>query len=408
MAVGYWRNVRTPNEHPHGHASASHPNPDRAAALLGNEATQPKLDPMKKKSTSKSAFFNLRILTAALFCLLGIAVALFAQGNRTKQAQTNRSSTRQASPGTQTPDVVQMVGPVRTTTDVRHLPYLPNEGEMEERRMTRYEFPNTGPLPSAPAAPSSPWMQRLLKNIFRPAPTMPGPLLTFDGMNSSGANGTNCGCLPPDTDGDVGPNHYVEALNVAFRVFDKSGNALTPVTTFNTLFQDLVGTPCSGSNSGDPFVLYDHVADRWLISDFAFASLSGPFYQCIAVSTSPDPAGTYNLYALQHEPSHSDWIGDYPKFAMWSDRRTATPIFSRSICLILCPLLLSMAYAFSRSIARRCSLVVLPMPSLLPSGSLAWVIPTAWCRRTFAPAILRLRAETKCCWLSMPRFRGQP
>ena len=68
---------------------------------------------------------------------------------------------------------------------------------------------------------------------------MPGPLLTFDGMNSSGANGTNCGCLPPDTDGDVGPDHYVEALNVAFRVFDKSGNALTPVTTFNTLFSGL-------------------------------------------------------------------------------------------------------------------------------------------------------------------------
>jgi Kelch motif len=274
---------------------------------------------MKKKSTSQSAFFNLRILTASVFCFVGIAVALFAQGNRTKHAQTNRSTSRQAAPGTQTPDVVQMVGPVRTTTDVRHLPYIPNEGEIEERRLTRYAFPNSGPLPSAPAAPSSPWMQKLLKNIFRPVPTMPGPLLTFDGMNSSGPNGTNCGCLPPDTDGDVGPDHYVEALNVAFRVFDKSGNALTPVTTFNTLFQDLVGTPCSGSNSGDPFVLYDHVADRWLISDFAFASLSGPFYQCVAVSTSPDPAGTYNLYAFQHEPSHSDWIGDYPKFAMWSD-----------------------------------------------------------------------------------------
>ena len=282
---------------------------------------------MKKKSTSQSAFFNLRVLIAAVFCLLGIAVALFAQGNRTKQAQTNRSSTRQAAPGTQTPDVVQMVGPVRTTTDVRHLPYIPNEGEIEERRLTRYAFPNSGPLPSAPAAPSSPWMQKLLKNIFRPAPTMPGPLLTFDGMNSSGANGTNCGCLPPDTDGDVGPNHYVEALNVAFRIFDKSGNALTPVTTFNTLFAPLTGTPCSGFNSGDPFVLYDHVADRWLISDFAFASLSGPFYQCVAVSTSPDPAGTYNLYAFQHEPSHSDWIGDYPKFAMWNDGGTQNAYF---------------------------------------------------------------------------------
>jgi hypothetical protein len=205
---------------------------------------------MKKKSTSQSAFFNLRVLTASVFCILGIAVALFAQGSRTKPAQqTNRSSTRQDAPGTQRPDVVQMAGPVRTTTDVRHLPYIPNEGEIEERRLTRYQFSKTGPLPSAPAAPSSPWMQKLLKNIFRPTPTMPGPLLTFDGMNSSE---TSCGCLPPDTDGDVGPNHYVEALNVAFRVYDKSGNPLIPPKTFNSLFHidppDCDNPCCSDQN----------------------------------------------------------------------------------------------------------------------------------------------------------------
>jgi hypothetical protein len=274
---------------------------------------------MKKKSTSKSAFFNLRVLIAAVVCLGALAVALFGAGAfaQPKAAQqSSRSKGAQDAPGTQTPDVVQMVGPVRTITDVRHLPYIPNEGEIEERRLTRYQFPNTGPLPSAPKAPSSPWMQKLLKNIFRPTPTMPGPLLTFDGMNSSE---TACGCLPPDTDGDVGPNHYVEALNVAFRVYDKSGTPLTPPTTFNSLFAPLVGTPCSGSNGGDPFVFYDHIADRWVISDFAFPSLSGPFYQCIGVSTSGDPTGTYNLYAIQVEPSQPTWIGDYPKMALWSD-----------------------------------------------------------------------------------------
>jgi hypothetical protein len=284
----------------------------------GNNSTST----MKKKSTSKSAFFNLRVLIAFLLCLFGVFMALLGSGAfsnlfaQTKGSKNNRSTARQDAPGTQTPDVVQMVGPVRTTTDVRHLPYIPNEGETEERRLTRYQFPNTGPLPSAPAAPSSPWMQKLLKSIFRATPTIPPPVLTFDGINSAQSA---CGCLPPDTQGDVGPNHYVEGVNVAFRVYDKSGNPLTPTTTFNSLFAQLVGTPCSGSNSGDPFVLYDHLADRWLISDFAFASLSGPFYQCIAVSTSPDPAGTYNLYAIQHEPAHTDWIGDYPKFALWSD-----------------------------------------------------------------------------------------
>src|SRR5205814_4534724 len=108
---------------------------------------------MKKKSTSQSAFFNLRILTASVFCVLGIAVALFAQGNRTKQAQTSRSGRAQAAPGTQTPDVVQMVGPVIMTTNLRDLPYIPNEGEMDEQPLTRYPHPKTGaPAGAGPSA----------------------------------------------------------------------------------------------------------------------------------------------------------------------------------------------------------------------------------------------------------------
>ena len=180
---------------------------------------------MKKKSTSQSAFFNLRILTASMFCLLGIAVALFAQGNRTKQAQTSRSTAAHDAPGTQRPDIVQMVGPVMLTTDLRKLPYVPNEGESDGQRLTRYPHPRT--TAPAPEIPSSPWLKDLLKNVFRSTPTMPGPLLTFDGINSSQSA---CGCLPPDTDGDVGPNHYVEGVNVVFRVYDKSGNPLTPPT----------------------------------------------------------------------------------------------------------------------------------------------------------------------------------
>src|SRR5438552_18356787 len=89
---------------------------------------------MKKKSTSKSAFFNLRILTASMFCLLGIAVALFAEGNRAKQTQqSNRSGTRQDSPGTQTPEVTQMVGPARIDQDLRTLPDVTSGPKMKRR-----------------------------------------------------------------------------------------------------------------------------------------------------------------------------------------------------------------------------------------------------------------------------------
>jgi hypothetical protein len=149
---------------------------------------------------------------------------------------------------------------------------------------------------------------------------MPPPLLTFEGMNRME---TDSG-VPPDTDGDVGPNHYIEALNVAYRIFDKSGNPLTPVTTFNSFFAPLGdSTPCGANdNQGDPFVFYDHLADRWVLSDFAFrrGDRRTLFYECIGISQTSDPvSGGWFLYALQADPSHPDRLGDYPKFALWPD-----------------------------------------------------------------------------------------
>src|SRR6266403_4326882 len=105
---------------------------------------------MKKKSTSQSAFFNVRILIAALFCLVGVAVALFGSGAfstafaQTKGTNNNQSPTNQDAPGTQTPDVVRMVGPVRLDQDLRNLPYVAPKAEFEERRLTRYPHPETG------------------------------------------------------------------------------------------------------------------------------------------------------------------------------------------------------------------------------------------------------------------------
>ena len=113
---------------------------------------------MKKKSTSQSAFFNLRILTASVFCLLGIAVALFAQGNRTKQTQqSSRSNGAQDAPGTQKPDVVHMVGPARQDQDLRNLPYGPIKEEFDERVLTRY--PSRDRRATARPPPSSHWLQ---------------------------------------------------------------------------------------------------------------------------------------------------------------------------------------------------------------------------------------------------------
>src|SRR6476469_7127488 len=166
---------------------------------------------MKKKSTSQSAFFNLRILIGAVVCLAGVAVALFGMGAFSNVfAQAKEANTNQDAPGTQTPDVVRMVGPVRLDQDLRSLPYVAPKQEFEERGpRTRYPHLDTdqASAPTGSGTSGLPNVQNLLKNVLRPAPTMPSPLLTFEGIGGDPENSV------PDSDGDVGPNHYVQSVN---------------------------------------------------------------------------------------------------------------------------------------------------------------------------------------------------
>src|ERR1700751_2343329 len=106
---------------------------------------------MKKKSTSKSAFFNLRVLIASVFCLVGVFVALFGSGvfAQTKGPKNTRSPGAQDAPGTQTPDVVQMVGPVRLDQDLRDLPYVAPKPEHEEQPLYRHPRPKEPPQTSS-------------------------------------------------------------------------------------------------------------------------------------------------------------------------------------------------------------------------------------------------------------------
>lgn len=275
---------------------------------------------MKKKSTSKSAFINLRVLIASVLCLFGVFMALFgsgafAQTKSIRNSQPGPSNGNEAAPGTQRPDVVKMVGPVRLDRDLRDLPWVAPKAEHEEQPLYRHPRPTQPPQTSSGYGTSGlARVQSLLKNIWQPQPTMPAPLLTFEGHNNT------CSCQPPDTDGDVGPNHYVEAINESIKIFDKNGNTLSGPTSYNSFFAGLTGTPCATANDGDPFVLYDPVADRWIISDFAFPSFPGnSFYQCIGVSQTPNPvSGGWFLYALQVDPAHPTFLGDYPKMAMWN------------------------------------------------------------------------------------------
>jgi hypothetical protein len=142
------------------------------------------------------------------------------------------------------------------------------------------------------------------------SPNVINPLVSFEGVHNFN------GVLPPDPTGDIGPNHYVQAVNLAFAIYDRKGNKLYGPADINTLFAGMGGA-CQTSNDGDPIVLYDQLADRWLISQFALPSYPrGPFYQCIAISQTPDP--TQSWYRYQFTVSNSK-MNDYPKFGVWPD-----------------------------------------------------------------------------------------
>jgi Bacterial Ig-like domain (group 3) len=122
--------------------------------------------------------------------------------------------------------------------------------------------------------------------------------------------------VPPDTNGAVGPNHYVQWVNNAFVIFNKQGGQVQAPIDDNTFW----GSSTCNQQGGfsDPTVQYDRIAGRWIVGEVAvplFPGLIGQFAQCFAVSTTSDPAGSYYMWGYGFGTS----INDYPKIAVWPD-----------------------------------------------------------------------------------------
>lgn len=117
---------------------------------------------------------------------------------------------------------------------------------------------------------------------------------------------------PPDPVGDVGPNHYVEMVNLSFAVFNKFGTKLFGPADLGTLWQGFAVPHCSDS-SGDPIVLHDQLADRWILTQFT--AIGPAYWNCIAVSQTSDPMGAYFRYAVSTGLN----FPDYPKYGVWPD-----------------------------------------------------------------------------------------
>ena len=187
-----------------------------------------------------------------------------------------------------------------TSPALRELPVIPpseaGRQPLPPRSVVR------GPGRNVPAQPD-PVLQASGPTAFAPS-----SIANFDGVNNRNS------VLPPDTNGDIGPNHYVQWVNLSFAIYDRAGRVLVGPADGRTIWQGF-GGPCATRNDGDPIVLYDHLADRWLMTQFALPNYpNGPFYQCIAISQTGDPTGAYHRYQFSFSK-----LNDYPKFGLWPD-----------------------------------------------------------------------------------------
>jgi hypothetical protein len=189
-------------------------------------------------------------------------------------------------------------------------PALLSEGPGEENEPRRI------PL----SEPSERVRDPVLQSSFPPLRAL-STSLPFEGIGSGVIAVPSGGVFmvegdPPDPVGDVGPNHYVQMVNSSVAVFSRPGILLFGPVATQTVFTALDGA-CARGKGYDGVTLYDPLADRWLITQLAYLpqnQFSGPYFECVAVSRTPDPTGEYWLYSYPYNS-----FNDYPKFGVWPD-----------------------------------------------------------------------------------------
>src|ERR1051325_2465910 len=149
-----------------------------------------------------------------------------------------------------------------------------------------------------------------------------------------------CNCAAPDTNGEVGATQYVQIVNEGFQVFSKSTGASVYGPAGITSLWSGFGGVCQNNGDGDPVVLYDQQAGRWVITQFAGVSV--PTDECVAVSTTSDATGTWFRYGF-HLGSN---FFDYPHLGVWPDASSMSMnVFNSSGTAFLGP----QPFAFNRS-----------------------------------------------------------
>lgn len=109
---------------------------------------------------------------------------------------------------------------------------------------------------------------------------------------------------PPDTQGAIGPNNFVEVTNSSIAVYDRLGNLQNRQQLSN-----LVGYGC-----GDSRIKYDAISNRYFITTTDFGSRYS-----IGVSNTSNPLDGFTFQTLNPRPAGSTYLSDFPTLGMTKD-----------------------------------------------------------------------------------------
>ena len=148
-------------------------------------------------------------------------------------------------------------------------------------------------------------VQRVLGKIG-----IPGPIITFDG------NSNLCGVLSARPERSGRAQSRCDDVQPAFSNLQQDWHIAKFGPAANNTLWSGFGGPCQTQNAGDPVIIYDQLADRWLLTQFTAGT--APFFECVALSQTSDPLGSYFRWAIATGPSGNNFP-DYPKAGMWPD-----------------------------------------------------------------------------------------
>jgi len=153
------------------------------------------------------------------------------------------------------------------------------------------------------------------------------PIVSFEGLHVGELLGDDCSIFEfaSDNSGAAGVDHYVQIVNTAMAVYDKTGNVVAGPVSNHTFWQDQPDCGGTDANWSDAVVRFDRYANRWVIARPGV--LPNGQDLCLAVSQTSDPTGRYDQYAFQVNNIANGLFGffnDYPKIAVFSDAYYAT------------------------------------------------------------------------------------